>query len=249
MNRINLTPVVKQILIACIVLYIGTMLLKFRQIYDLNTILAMHYPLHPDFRPWQIITHMFMHDTNGISPHLLFNMFALVSIGTIIERFIGSKKFLQLFFYSGLGSIGLHILIESYMVQQVLGEWFPSFSSIDIQLNSDNVPSTNNPMYDQEKFEIVARAYFGELVGASGAIYGVIVAFAFFFPNTELIFMFIPYPIKAKILVPLLIALDIYLGVSNYDWDPIAHYAHIGGALTGLALVWYWRKFDKKNFW
>jgi membrane associated rhomboid family serine protease len=86
------------------------MLLKYRQIFDLDTVLAMHYPLHPDFRPWQIISHMFMHDSNGLSPHLLFNMFALVSIGTIVERFLGSKKFLQLFLYAGLGSIGLHII-------------------------------------------------------------------------------------------------------------------------------------------
>jgi membrane associated rhomboid family serine protease len=249
MNRINLTPVVKQILIACIVLYIGTALLKYRQIFDLDTVLAMHYPLHPDFRPWQIITHMFMHDSNGLSPHLLFNMFALVSIGTIVERYLGSKKFLQLFLYAGFGSIALHIIVESVMVHNAIGEWFPSFSSLDIQLNAENNPFTYSSRYTQESFDVVAMAYFSKLLGASGAIYGVIVAFAFFFPNTELMFMFIPYPVKAKYLVPIMIGLDIYLGVSNFGWDPVAHFAHIGGALTGLAIVWYWRKFDRTNFY
>lgn len=249
MNRIHLTPVVKQILIACIVLYLGTMLLKYRQIFDLDTVLAMHYPLHPDFRPWQIISHMFMHDSNGLSPHLLFNMFALVSIGTIVERFLGSKKFLQLFLYAGLGSIGLHIIVETVMVHNAIGEWFPSFSSLDIQLNDENNPMTYSSRYTQESFDIVASAYFSKLLGASGAIYGIIVAFAYFFPNTELMFMFIPYPVKAKYLVPIMIGLDIYLAVSNFGWDPVAHFAHIGGALTGLAVVWYWRKFDRMNFY
>lgn len=248
MNRINLTPAVKQILIACIVLYLGTVLLKLKGI-DLDTYLAMHYPMNPAFKPWQIITHMFMHDTHGLSPHLIFNMIALVSIGTTVENVIGTKKFVQLFFFSGLGSILLHLVIESVMVHNALGVWFPSMESLHIEVLADGTFSSNLPIYTQETFDTVVRTYFSELVGASGAIYGILVAFAIFFPNSQLMIMFIPYPIKAKYLVPVIIGLDIYLGVSNFGWDPVAHFAHIGGAITGLLIAWYWRKFDKRHFY
>ncbi|MBL7836847.1 MAG: rhomboid family intramembrane serine protease [Bacteroidetes bacterium] len=247
MNRLFLTPAVKQIVIACVVLYIGTILMSSKGIIDLNAILAMHYPLNPLFKPWQIITHMFMHDTKGISPHLIFNMIALISIGTTVENVLGTKRFVKLFVFSGLGSIGLHLLIETIMVYQALGVWLPSIESLHI-IEDNGTFSSNLPIYTDESFNTVVRTYYGKLLGASGAIYGIVVAFAIFFPNTELMFLFIPYPIKAKYLVPIIIGLDIYLGVSDFKWDPIAHFAHIGGAVTGLLIAWYWRKFDRRHF-
>lgn len=244
MNRIYLTPAVKQITIACVVLFIGTKLLLMRGVFDLNTVLAMHYPMNPAFRPWQIITHMFMHDSRGISPHLIFNMIALVSIGPTVENILGTKNFVKLFFFSGLGSIGLHILVETIQVYNAVGAWFPPFDILYTMVNPDgtfNVPEAT--------VKTVYGAYVSPLLGASGAIYGIVVAFAYYFPNTELMFMFIPYPIKAKYLIPIIILLDIYLGISNFGWDPIAHFAHIGGALTGLGIAWFWRHNNNRRFY
>ncbi|MCC6817447.1 MAG: rhomboid family intramembrane serine protease [Bacteroidia bacterium] len=249
MNRLQLTPAVKNITIACIVLYIGTKLLLIRGIFDLNTLLAMHYPLNPDFKPWQIITHMFMHDSHGLSPHLIFNMIALITIGPTVENILGTKKFVKLFFFAGLGSIFLHVAVESILVYNALGSWFPSLSSLQIDILSDGSYSSQAPFYTQESFNTVTRAYFGELVGASGAIYGIVVAFAYYFPNTQLMFLFIPYPIKAKYLVPIIIGLDVYLGISNFGWDPVAHFAHIGGAIAGWGLAWYWRHYGRNRFY
>lgn len=249
MNRLYLTPAVKNIAIACVILFLGTKLMLIREVFDLNTVLAMHYPMNPDFRPWQIITHMFMHDSRGISPHLIFNMIALISIGPTVENVIGTKRFVKLFIYSGLGSIALHVLVEAFLVYNAVGSWFPSLESLQIQIDSDGYARTNNPILTNESLETIVKAYYSQLVGASGAIYGIVVAFAFYFPNTQLMFMFIPYPIKAKYLVPIIIGLDIYLGISNFGWDPVAHFAHIGGALTGLAIAWFWRNYGRRGFY
>jgi membrane associated rhomboid family serine protease len=234
MNR-QLTPVVKQILIGCIVLFAGTYILQSRNI-NLNIWLAMFYPNAPFFKPWQLITHMFMHGNLG---HIIFNMFALVSIGTIIERFIGNKKFLKLYFFSGFGAIAIHVLSQVIEIYNLTGLWFPDYKQLGIVVDGNMIGPISKIT------DIVSTP----VLGASGAIYGVVAAFAYLFPNTELMIMFIPYPIKAKYLVPGFILLDIILGFSSFQGDSIAHFAHIGGAMFGLGLVYYWRKFDKNSFY
>lgn len=246
MNRIQLTPVVKQLLIACFILFAGTYLLKIKGIIDLDDVLAMHFPKSALFKPWQIITHMFMH---GGLWHIVFNMFALVSLGVIIERFIGSKKFLQLYFFSGLGAIFIHVISQVIQIHSITGLWFPSESILGLELHGSNIQYNTNYIHSDAEAVTVAEIYFGGVLGASGAIYGLAAAFAFLFPNTELIFLFIPYPIKAKYMIPGIVLLDIIFGFSNFSGDPVAHFAHIGGAMFGLALVYYWRKFDKSNFY
>lgn len=246
MNRLQLTPVVKQILIGCIVLFFGTELLRARNTYDLFSLLAMHYPGSPQFKPWQVISHMFMH---GGFAHIAFNMFALVSIGVIIERIMGSKRFLKLFFFSGLGAIALHIGIQVWQVFDLTGLWFPTLEELGLVIEGDKIYADGTFIKSQTALDKIGPIFGQSIVGASGAIYGIIVAFAFLFPNTELIFMFIPYPVKAKYMVPIMIALDIFFGFSNFKWDPVAHFAHLGGAFTGLAMVYYWRRYDKRNFW
>lgn len=246
MNRLELTPVVKQILIGCIVLFIGTQLLAGRNDIDLYAMLSMHYPMNPLFKPWQIITHMFMH---GGLAHIAFNMFAMVSIGVIIEKIMGSKRFLQLFFFSGLGAIALHLGIQAIQINNLTGLWFPDLQALGLKVDGDRIFSNGMVIKTKEDLDAIGSMFFQSIVGASGALYGILVAFAFLFPNTELIFMFIPFPIKAKYLVPIIIGLDIVFGFGNFKWDPVAHFAHLGGAITGLALVYYWRKNDRQNFW
>jgi membrane associated rhomboid family serine protease len=246
--RINLTPAVKQILIACIVLFIGTQLLQMRGIVDLEFLLAAHYPKSGFFQPWQIITHMFMHDSKNIG-HLLFNMFGLVSIGMIMEDFLGTKKFVQLYFISGLGALVVHFLVQIFQLHYQFGLWLPSPADLGLRIEENTIYSNESIIKTQEALANVGSIIAGSVEGASGALYGVVVAYAFLFPNRTLMIMFIPYPIKAKYLIPGFLVLDVVLGITNSKNDTVAHFAHIGGAIFGFLLIWYWRKFDRKNFY
>jgi rhomboid-like protein len=189
---------------------------------------------------------MFMH---GSIAHLVFNMFGLITMGTVLENILGSKRFLMLFFYSGLGSIALHLMVQVYEVHHLTSLWLPTLQDLGLNIDGDKIYSTGQLIKTKAQLDAIAGMYFQTLMGASGAIYGVVVAFAYLFPNTELMFMFIPYPIKAKYLVPIIIGLDLFLGLSNFQGDPIAHYAHLGGAISGFLLVYYWKKRDRKHFW
>ncbi|MDI1233022.1 MAG: rhomboid family intramembrane serine protease [bacterium] len=245
--RINLTPAVKQILIACIVLYIGTFLFKAKGLADLEFMLAAHYPNSGFFKPWQIITHMFMHDSNNIG-HLIFNMFGLVSIGVILEDFMGTKKFVQLYFFSGLGALAVHILVQIIKLHYDFGLWLPSPADLGLTIDGSTIYSNGSIIKSQEELQNAGSIIASSVEGASGALYGVVVAYAFLFPNRTLMIMFIPYPIKAKYLIPGFLVVDIVMGITNSKDDTVAHFAHIGGAIFGFLLVWYWRKFDRKNF-
>jgi membrane associated rhomboid family serine protease len=232
----NLTPAVKNILIACIVLFVGTILLE-RQNISLINILGLHYPTNRIFNPYQLITHMFMH---GGLTHILFNMFGLVTFGVVLERVLGIKKFVSLYFFSGLGAILVHFIAQAIIIHQFTGGWFLTDEVLE-RFIASNPP--------QEVYERVISNYQSIMVGASGCLYGISAAFAMLFPNTELYIMFIPIPMKAKYIIPGFIALDLFLGVSNFNWDPVAHFAHVGGGLFGFGLTYYWRKFDKNNFY
>lgn len=234
--NLNLTPAVKQILIACIVLFVGTLLLESKDISLIN-ILGLHYPANPLFKPWQLITHMFMH--GGIT-HILFNMFGLITFGTVLESVYGTKKFVKLYFFSGLGALIIHFLAEAISIHNITDTWW---------INQEIFQQYANTNPSKQNLEILKQNYNSLMVGASGCLYGLSAAFALLFPNTEMMIMFIPYPIKAKYLIPGFILLDLFLGVSKFDWDPVAHFAHIGGAIFGFLIAFYWRKFDKKNFY
>jgi membrane associated rhomboid family serine protease len=245
----NVTETVKQLIIINILFFVGTLALG----DPAYKMLSMYFPENPNFQVWQSISHMFMH---GGFMHIFFNMFALYSFGSALESIWGSKKFLFFYISCGLGAALLHTGINYYYFQDgvdVLME--QGFSKTDILAvlnggsNNQIVPLLNSP-----SFQNFVSAYFGTVVGASGAIYGVIVAFAFMFPNAELALMFIPVPIKAKYFVPGLVLVDLYLGVSGQSIfggsGGIAHFAHVGGALFGFIIMWYWNKNQfNKNRW
>ncbi len=177
--------------------------------------LGLHYAGEAGFYPWQIVTHMFMHVN---FTHLLFNMLGLVSLGTILERFWGPKRFLFFYLAAGLGGAFFHEISQAVLVYSKLG--------------SLSVP-------DQWVGHVAGIA-----MGASGAIYGVFAAFAMLFPNTEMYVFLIPIPIKAKYLVIIFIALDLFMGFggSSLIGLNIANFAHLGGAAVGAILVLIWRK-------
>ncbi|MFM2369050.1 MAG: hypothetical protein RL619_1350 [Bacteroidota bacterium] len=237
----NVTETVKQLIIINILFFVGTLALG----DPAYKILSMYFPENPSFHVWQPISHMFMH---GGFMHIFFNMFALYSFGSALESIWGSKKFLFFYISCGLGAALLHTGINYYYYQDglnvLMGQGFSKTEILAVLNGKGNDQIV--PLLNSSSFQNFVSAYFGTVVGASGAIYGVIVAFAFMFPNAELALMFIPVPIKAKYFVPGLVLVDLYLGVSGKSIfggsGGIAHFAHVGGALFGFIIMWYWKK-------
>ncbi len=242
----NVTETVKHLLIINGIFFIATLSLG-DIVFDL---FALHYPSNPKFQFWQPLTHMFMH---GDLSHIFFNMFALYMFGTPIEQMWGRNKFIFFYLSTGFGAAALQLALYYFQV-----------SSISEQLLSQGLTSTQILTFFETRdlvypiIEQIGRAqlftglsaFNAVMVGASGALYGVLVAFAFLFPNARLMLLFPPIPIKAKVLVPLLILGDLFFGFTSYSIGPIAHFAHVGGAITGLVMMWYWKKnqFDQ-NRW
>ncbi len=230
MNNIlsNLSPVVKNLLIINVICFIGSLIFE-----PATRLFGVYYPDSPFFEPWQLVTYMFMH--GGIS-HLFFNMFALVMFGSIIEQMMGSKRFLNYYLICGLGALALQYGVQAFEVQQIAGT-FRASSYMDFNIVQNRV-STQLSM-PQSDFDTLVSIYGTPMVGASGAIFGLLLAFAYLFPNMPLYFMFIPVPIKAKYFVGAYILIEIYLGFNN-SGSSIAHLAHVGGALFGFILIKAW---------
>jgi membrane associated rhomboid family serine protease len=246
----NMTPVVKQLLIINIIFFIGSQLVPVSYDY-----LAMFFPENPNFGVWQPITHMFMH--GGIM-HIAFNMIAMVSFGSALEHFWGGKKFLFFYISCGLGSALLHTAVNYYSFQDTMNVLITNgYQKADIikLLSEGKIDTRWQDLVSVSQFNGFTSAYIGTVVGASGAVYGLLTAFAFMFPNAELALMFIPVPIKAKYFVPGILAVDLFLGfkgssIFGVGGTGIAHFAHIGGALTGFLMMLYWKKNQfNKNRW
>lgn len=235
MNNIlgNLTPVVKNILIICIICFFGSMIFA-----PANSLLGVYYPDSPFFRIWQPITYMFMH--GGFS-HIFFNMFALVMFGPIIEQMFGSKRFLNYYLICALGALVLQYGVQAIEVSNIMGTPLvkESLQLIDVNGRPGFIP-LNPENYTIDDRTTIFSIYSTPMVGASGAIFGLLLAFAYFFPNMPLYFMFIPVPIKAKYFVGVYLLIEIFQGFNN-SGSSIAHLAHVGGALFGYILIKVWK--------
>ncbi len=217
----NLPTITKNLLIINVLLFFAT--LTFEPLYGL---LGVFYPDSPNFKIWQIISYMFMHANFG---HIFFNMFALVMFGSVIERVLGQKRFFNYYFICGLGALVLQYGIQAFEVSQITGSIMPYHKFGEEFMR--NLTS--------QEFDVIQSIYRTPLVGASGAIYGLLLAYGFLFPNAELMLIFLPIPIKAKYFIPILIVIEIFLGFSN-SGSSIAHLAHVGGALFGFILLKMW---------
>lgn len=253
----NITPTVKQLLIINVLFFIGTLAIGGFSMESFNAynpafrLLSLHFPSNPEFHFWQPITRMFMH--GGIM-HILFNMLALYSFGSALEHFWGGKKFLFFYISCGLGAALLHTGVNYYFFENGLNTLISNgFSKTEIlQVLSEGKMDTRwQELLTVTEFNEFISAYIGTVVGASGAIYGLLVAYAFMFPNVELMLMFIPIPIKAKYFIPVLLMYDLYSGVTGSSIfggsTGIAHFAHLGGALIGFLMIWYWKKNQFNN--
>jgi len=225
----RLTPAVANILFANIILFVVTYLIRSQG--DLSEFLGAYYPSSPKFHAWQIITHMFMH---GGLTHILFNMFGLYTFGIILENVWGTERFVYFYFLCGLGAIGLQFAVQAWEIHQINGT-----------LNS-LIPSTSGDIQANEKLYAINEF---PTIGASGAIFGILTAFALLFPNTELMMFFVPIPIKAKFLISGYIIIELYLGIQNNAGDNVAHFAHLGGALIGFLILKYWNSKFYKRFY
>ncbi len=241
-NRIP--PVTKNLLIINVLVWLAMILLP-RSFDDAMTrSCALHYFSSPDFKPWQLITYMFMHSTMGIS-HLLFNMFGVVMFGSILERVFGSKRYL--FFYMTVG-IGAALVQEG-----IYAIWINSLASklpSGITL-SEVIEEGSRVMRQGMNFSDPTLGQLNILVntptvGASGALYGVLLGFAMLFPNMPLYLFFIPIPIKAKWMVLGYGIIELFFGVTGLQAG-VAHFAHLGGMLVALLLILYWRKNGEIN--
>ena len=227
-----LPPVVKNLLIINVLLFIATGILQSPPLnIDLTKILGLHYWRSELFNPWQIISYMFMH---GNIPHILFNMFAVWMFGTHIENRWGSKRFLNYYLLTGFGAAFLHYLIIHFQIINL--ESVMNYDQIMIILNEGIVPEGISRGSAQKLFFL----YNTPVVGASGSLFGILLAFGVLFPNT-LLYLYFAIPIKAKYFVIGYGLLELFSGLSNNPQDNVAHFAHLGGMLFGLLIFAYWK--------
>jgi rhomboid-like protein len=232
-------PIVKNLIIINALVFLAQLLLKD---YAITEKLAM-WPIMPEklhaflvehgalsesqkFQPYQVASHMFAHSPSLIF-HIIFNMLTLFMFGRVLENVWGPKRFLLFYLICGVGAAALHLAIQYFRCEQL---W--------------QLVQANDIAGLQSKIGAAAPA-----LGASGAIMGVMTAFAMTFPNTELYIMFIPVPVKAKWAVLAFAAIDLFGGVAQVSGDNIAHFAHLGGALTGFIIVLIWNKTNRRTLY
>jgi membrane associated rhomboid family serine protease len=246
----NIPQVTKNLLLLNIMLYIVSLFMASNGV-DFMQLLGAHYLNSPLFQPFQVITHMFMHSL-GDFMHILFNMLLLVMFGAHLEQLWGPKRFFLFYMASGLGAFALYNSIGVYELYQLKQEIIASGYDLDILNNKVlNKQFEEIPLLAANSNELINRYInmcYSNMVGASGAIFGILAGFAVLFPNTKLMLLFPPIPIKAKFLIGGYLAFEIYSSIFN-STDHIAHLAHVGGAIVGILIILIWRKKDRQNFY
>ena len=245
--RIGITDTVKHLLIINVIMFLGTMFVGNGELF--YRWFALYFPENSLFKPWQIITHMFMH---GGFAHIAFNMFALWMFGTSVEANLGSKKFLFLYISAGLGAVLFQLGFYYYQYMPVEADLIASGllkGEINEMLSLGKVTRDITEVQFNQLQELIS-IHRTSMVGASGCIMGVLAAFGIMNPNAELMLIFLPIPIKAKYFIPGIIILDIisaFTGQSFFSPSNTAYLAHVGGAVIGALIMWYWKKnqFDK----
>ena len=270
-----LPPVIKNLLIINTLAFLAYITLLQVMNIDLNDILGMHYMGSEKFKPYQIITYMFMHGGFG---HLFFNMFALWMFGNTLENYWGPKRFLFYYFITGFGAALTHYAIVYFEISPVISavDNFianPSIADFKVFMESSNfkivsydiqnnytqfLKTYNNLVVDNPNKALQQAIYFLNqyradylntplIVGASGAVFGILLAFGMTWPNS-VIYLYFAIPIKTKYFVIIYGAIELYSGISSGQGDNVAHFAHLGGMLFGIVLILMWKK-NKGNKW
>jgi membrane associated rhomboid family serine protease len=225
-SRFQILPtIIKNLLIINVLVFLAQITIG--PAMRLEGTFALHTWQSPDFKPWQFLTHMFMH---GGWDHLFFNMFALWMFGSILENVWGPKRFLIFYLICGLGAALCHMVVLYFNTQNLI----EAYNSLSL-------------MQQQSYEERFYRQLNEPTLGASGAIFGCLAAFGYLFPNTY-IYLYFFFPIKAKWFVILYAGFELVMAVQNTAGDNVAHVAHLGGALAGFLMVYFWNK-NKKRFY
>ncbi len=244
MNRIgagmmsNLTEVVKNLIIINVLVYIAVNVIQIGAAYvpfefgGLVDFLGIHYFDSPNFKPFQLVSNMFVH---GSPMHILFNMMSLYFLGPMIENRLGSMKFFNFYIIAGFGAVLLDWVAKAARIYWMSGSMFVGSDTLEVF----NLYNTGKLGRLPVELEQLYQVYFTPTVGASGAIFGIFIAFALFFPTLKLMIIPIPFPIQAKYLVMVVVVGSIILGIGN--WDNIAHFGHLGGGLFGFLTIMFWR--------
>lgn len=270
--------VIKNLLIINVLVYVACIVLNTQFKFDLSNIFALRYPTSEYFKPYQLITHLFTHayfdPSSGsiIIYHILFNMLGLWMFGAPLENFWGAKRFFIFYFFCGLGAALIYLGvqgIEIYHMQSLVNDYAQhpdsaafatlleklgggiNYSALQNFINEWKA-NPGDSSYAKESIDAAQSFITGlkntPVVGASGAVYGVLLAYGMMFPNTEIIMLFFPIPIKAKYAVILFGALELFLGVTGFQ-PGVAHFAHLGGMIFAFILVKYWNKTNRSSFY
>ncbi len=264
LNRYSLLPpAVKNLLIINGIFFLAKFAFATKGI-DLNQILGLHYLLAEDFRLWQVVSYMFMH---GDFTHLFFNMFALWMFGSTLENHWGSKRFLLYYFVTGIGAALIHYIVVAFQIQgdvSLMNQFLnnPSLETYQTLVNQCDAEALrqvftqnlqiflNNPSAVNEIAHATAeiqQSYLNSfnIVGASGSVFGLLLAFGMTFPNA-VIYIYFLFPLKAKWFVVIYGGLELFFGMTGVQAG-IAHFAHLGGMIFGIFLILYWRKKEREN--
>lgn len=269
----GITDTVKHLLIINVLMFIGTLTIQNGIFYNW---FSLHFPVNDSFKIWQIITHMFMH---GSGMHILFNMFALWMFGVAVEHQLGSSKFLFIYISAGLGAVLFQLgynYFEYYSAYQYIADLNLSSELIHkiANINATEGGYIKGQLFQNQLLPLLAEynvnsnvlntqtfsalfemniAASSRMVGASGCIMGVLAAFGMMNPEAKLMLIFLPIPIKAKYFIPGIILLDVISAISGQSFfspSNTAYMAHVGGALTGFLIMWYWKRTQfNKNRW
>lgn len=267
-----LPVVVKNLLIINTIVWLASTVFEEQLGFSINGNFGLYYPLSSLFSPYQYVTHLFLH---GNFLHLLSNMFALWMFGTVLENFWGPKRFLIYYMATGLGAAFIHTLSTWYEIHQFsaiiqnyasapnITDFIALMKKNVMYITSDSLQEINNFINSWELSQgnpsLVAKSvtYAQQLidykmniptVGASGAVFGLLLAFGMLFPN-QIIYLYFAIPIKAKYFVALYGLFELYSGFQNNPGDNVAHFAHLGGMLFGIILIKYWNKTNRQHFY
>ena len=252
----SIPPAVKNLIIINVLFFAATSVLQNSLGIDMNQWLGLHYYAAESFRPWQFVSYMFMH--GGIS-HLFFNMFSVYMFGRLLEQYWGSTRFVVFYFVTGIGAAivqeatyayqawGLARDFDSYLNEETSAAFYayiaPHFNS-NLQMWYESISPSEIIMAVRQALPELQNVIFDSFntVGASGACFGILLAFGMMFPNMIIMLMIPPMPIKAKYLVVGYGLLELFEGVHNFSYDNVAHWAHLGGMLFGFFLIRKWQK-------
>ena len=265
-----LPTIIKNLIIINVLIYIAQITVEKSSNPELlNDLFALHTWQSPLFRPWQFVTHLFMH---GSWTHIFSNMFALWMFGSVLENLWGAKRFLTFYIVCGLGAALLHMIVlaiennslaeaysllrtevnfenfQNFYIQEHLGNYIPNATEI---LNYWKLHPTSDDV-KTAAYQAATNLYTAKIntptVGASGAVFGCLAAFGYLFPNTY-IYIYFFLPLKAKWFVLIYAGFELLMALQNSAGDNVAHFAHLGGAIFGLALVYFWNKHNRRTFY